>query len=120
MLPDRADTTATIEAAVTRATEYWGGPHDQEFVILAELQQQGIVIKRADLADMVEARIAIDWADQHADLTRYGLSDEADWFTRAEFIQQQRTEWLQPALARVVRRTWEQQQATRADQLQAA
>lgn len=120
MLPDRADTTAVVEEAVTQAAEYWGTEHDQEAALLAHLQQQGVQIKRNEFNELVEARIAVTWADQHADLSAYGWADNEDWPNRAEFIRQQRDEWYAPTLDRVVRRTREKWTATAADELQAA
>lgn len=119
MLPDRADTAAVIEEAVQQAAEYWGTPHDQEAALLAGLQQQGVQIKWHEFNELVEARIAITWADQHADLSRYDEADDCDWVTRAEFIRQQRDEWYTPTLTRVVNRTRDKWAATSAD-LQAA
>jgi hypothetical protein len=120
MLPDRADTTAIIEEAVTQAAEYWGTEHDQEAALLAALQQQGVHIKRNEFAELVEAKIAITWADQHADLSRYGWADNEDWPNRAEFIRQQREEWYAPTLDRVVCRTRETLTLTHIDDLAAA
>lgn len=105
MLPDRADTAAVVEEAVNKAAEYWGTPHDTEHTELNRLKLADIVITRQEFAELVEARIAIAWADQHADLSRYDGDDNCDWFTRAEFIRQQRDEWYVPTLARIVRRT---------------
>jgi hypothetical protein len=105
MLPDRADTAAVVTEAVNKAAEYWGTEFDTEHTELNKLHVADIVITRAEFQELVEARIAIDWADQHADLTRYGGSDNADWFTRSEFIREQREEWFGPIMHRVVTRT---------------
>ena len=121
MLPDRADTAAVVEEAAAKAAEYWGTEHDVEHTELNRLKLADIVITRQEFAELVEARIAINWADNHSDLTRYGWDeDEADWFTRAEFIRQQREEWYGPTLARIVRRTRDARQFETADTLQAA
>lgn len=113
--PDRADITAVVTEAVNRAAEYWNGPHDQEAVILAELHVADIRITRGQFAEMVEARIAISWADQHADLSRFGWPDDCDWFTRAEFIREQREEWLDATLRRVIEVTREARRFETAD-----
>ncbi|QKY78985.1 hypothetical protein Jinkies_37 [Arthrobacter phage Jinkies] len=105
MLPDRADTTAVVEQAVKNAAEYWGTEFDTEHAELNKLHVADVVITRQEFAELVEARIAVEWADNHADLSRYGGDDDCDWFTRAEFIRQQREEWIVPIMARVVRRT---------------
>jgi hypothetical protein len=121
MLPDRADTAAVVEEAAAKAAEYWGTEHDVEHQELNRLKLADIVITRQEFAELVEARIAVAYADSHADLTRYGWDDdEADWFTRAEFIRQQREEWIVPIMARVVRRTRDARQFEAADNLQAA
>ena len=120
MLPDRADTAAVVEEAAAKAAEYWGTEHDTEHTEHARIAAAGVVITRQEFAELVEARIAVAYADQHADLTRYGWDDdEADWFTRAEFIRQQREEWITPVMARVVRRTADKWEAVSID-LQAA
>ena len=105
MLPDRADTTAVVEAAVAKAAEYWGTEFDVEHEAFTELHLADVKITRHQFAELVEARIAIAWADMHADLSRYDGPDQADWFTRAEFIREQRAEWVEPIMATVVRRT---------------
>ena len=118
--PDRADITAVVTDAVKRAAEYWNGPHDIEAPLLAELTVADIQITRQQFAEMVEAKIAIDWADQHADLSRFGWPDDCDWTTRAEFIREQRDEWHDAILRGVVTRTATLRAARDADQLVAA
>jgi hypothetical protein len=103
--PDRADTAAVVTEAVDKAVEYWGTAHDEEALILARLHTNDIVITRGQFAEMVEAKIAINWADQHADLSKFGLPDECNWITRAEFIREQREEWFDAILNTVVTRT---------------
>ena len=105
MLPDRADTTALVNEAVAKAVEYWGTEFDVEHEALTGLHLADVVITRQQFAELVEARIAIAWADRHADLSRYDGPDAADWFTRAEFIREQRAEWVDPIIATVCRRT---------------
>jgi len=119
MLPDRADTTAVIEEAVTRAAEYWGTEFDVEHQAFQQLTLADVKITRQQFAELVEARIAIEWADNHSDLSRYGYEDDCDWFTRAEFIREQRAEWVTPILNAVARRTREAREFETAD-LQAA
>ena len=118
--PDRADTKALVEDAVNRAVEYWGTAHDEEAMILAELHIADVKITRGQFQEMVEARIAINWADQHADLSRFGWPDDCDWFTRAEFIREQREQWHDATLTTVVTRTREARRFETADQLAAA
>jgi len=113
--PDRADVKAVVEQAVDRAVEYWGTAHDEEAVILAELHVADIKITRGQFAELVEARIAISWADQHADLSRFGWPDNCDWFTRAEFIREQREEWFESTLRRVIVTTREARRFESAD-----
>jgi hypothetical protein len=113
--PDRADVKAIVEDAVNRAVEYWGTAHDEEAAILAELHVADVKITRGQLQEMVEAKIAIDWADQHADLSRFGWPDDCDWFTRAEFIREQREQWFESTLATVVTRTREARRFESAD-----
>lgn len=103
--PDRADVAAVVTEAVSRTAEYWNGPHDIEAQTLAQLVIADVQITRQQFAEMVEAKIAIDWADQHADLSRFGWSDACDWSTRAEFIREQREEWHDAILRTVVTRT---------------
>jgi hypothetical protein len=117
MLPDRADTIAIIEEQVAKAAEYWGTEFDVEHNAYNELILADVKITRQQFAELVEAKIAIQWADQHADLSRYGLEDECDWFTRAEFIREQRAEWVEPILATVARRTREAREFENADRL---
>jgi len=105
--PDRADTKAVLTEAITRAVEYWGGPHDEEVVILAELRVADVVITNAQFKELVESTIAIDWADNHADLSRYGWPDNCNWFTRSEFIRQQREHWFDPTMRAVISATRE-------------
>jgi hypothetical protein len=105
--PDRADTTAVIEEAVTRAAEYWAGPHDVEHVVFAELLAADVKITRNQFHELVESKIALDWADSHDDLSRYGWPDACNWFTRSEFIRQHRDEWYTPTLRAVVSATRE-------------
>lgn len=118
--PDRADVKAVVEQAVDRAVEYWGTAHDEEAVILAELHVADIKITRGQFQEMVEAKIAINWADDHADLSRFGWPDDCDWFTRAEFIREQREEWLDSTLATVITRTREARRFETADLAAAA
>ena len=118
--PDRADVKAVIEQAVDRAVEYWGTAHDEEAVILAELHVADVQISRGQFEEMVEAKIAINWADQHADLSRFGWPDNCDWTTRAEFIREQREEWFESTVRTVVARTRAVREARDADQLVAA
>jgi hypothetical protein len=118
--PDRADIAAVVTEAVTRAAEYWNGPHDVEAQTLAELTIADVQITRQQFAEMVEAKIAIDWADQHADLSRFGWPDDCDWTTRAEFIREQREEWHDAIVKTVVARTRAVRAARDADQLVAA
>lgn len=113
--PDRADVKAVVEAAIDRAVEYWGTAHDEEAVILAELHVADIKITRGQFQEMVEAKIAVNWADAHADLSRFGWGDDCDWFTRAEFIREQREEWLDSTLATVITRTREARRFETAD-----
>jgi hypothetical protein len=120
MLPDRADTTAIVEEAVNKAVEYWGTEFDVEHTAYNELILADIKIARQQFAELVEARIAIHWADNHADLSRYDGPDNADWFARAEFIREQRAEWVDPIIASVCRRTRDARQFETADLLQAA
>lgn len=115
MLPDRADTAAVVEEAVQKAAEYWGTEFDTEHTELNRLKLADIVITRQEFAELVEAKIAIQWADNHADLSRYGWADDEDWFNRSEFIRQQRDEWYAPTLARIVRRTRDARQYETAD-----
>jgi hypothetical protein len=103
--PDRADTVAVIEDAITRAVEYWGTPHDIEAVVFAELLAADVKITRGQFQELVESKLAIAWADQHADLSRYGLQDDCNWFTRHEFIREQREDWYAPTLRAVVAAT---------------
>jgi hypothetical protein len=103
--PDRADTAAVVTEAVDRAAEYWNTEFDEEAMILARLHLADVVITRQQFAEMVEAKIAISWADQHADLSRFGLPDDCNWITRAEFIREQREGWFDAILAVVVSRT---------------
>lgn len=117
MLPDRADTVAVIETAVQKAVEYWGTEFDVEHTAYNDLILADVKITRQEFAELVEARIAVAWADQHADLSRYDLEDSCDWFTRAEFIRQQREEWIAPITNRVVRRTRDARQFETADTL---
>lgn len=118
--PDRADVAAVVTEAVSSAAEYWNGPHDIETKTLAQLVISDVQITRQQFAEMVEARIAIDWADQHADLSRFGWSDACDWSTRAEFIREQREQWHDAILKSVVARTAAVRAARDADQLVAA
>lgn len=113
--PDRADTAAVVTEAVDKAVEYWGTAHDEEALILARLHTHDVVITRQQFAEMVEARIAINWADNHADLSRFGLDDECDWITRAEFIKEQRDDWFDAILTTVIARTLTARAATCAD-----
>jgi len=117
MLPDRADTTAIVEEAVNKAVEYWGTEFDVEHTAYNELILADVKITRQQFAELVEARIAIHWADQHADLSRYGGPDNCDWFTRAEFIREQRAEWTEPIKHTVCRRTRDARQFETADTL---
>jgi hypothetical protein len=117
--PDRADTTAIVEDAVAKASEYWGTEFDVEHEAFRSLVLADVKITRQQFAELVEAKIAIEWADNHADLTRYGGPDDCDWFARAEFIREQRAEWVEPILATVCRRTRDARQFETAD-LQAA
>ncbi len=103
--PDRADTAAVIEEAVDRAAKYWGGPHDIEAVIFAKLLADDVKITRGQFQELVESSIAIDHADNHADLSRFGWPADCNWFTRAEFIRQQREEWYAPIMSAVVTAT---------------
>jgi hypothetical protein len=103
--PDRADTAAVVTEAVDKAVEYWGTAHDEEALILARLHLADVKITRQQFAEMVEAKIAINWADRHADLSRFGLPDDCNWFTRSEFIREQREEWFDAILTTVVTRT---------------
>jgi hypothetical protein len=103
--PDRADTVAVITEAITRAVEYWGGPHDEEVVILAELRVADIIITNGQFKELVESTIAMQWADSHADLSRYGWPDNCNWFTRHEFIRQQREQWYDPTMRAVISAT---------------
>ena len=105
--PDRADTKAVLTEAITRAVEYWGGPHDEEVVILAELRVADVVITNGQFKELVESTIAITWADSHADLSRYGWPDNCNWFTRSEFIRQQREHWFDPTMRAVISATRE-------------
>lgn len=121
MLPDRANTAAVVDEAVTKAAEYWNTEFDVEQEAFTELTLADVRITRHQFAELVEARIAIEWADRHADLTRYGGGDNEDWFARAEFIREQRDEWVDPIMAAVVRRTRDARQFETADaELQAA
>lgn len=103
--PDRADTEKTLRTAVTRAVEYWGGPHDEEVLILAELRTADIKITNGQFRELVESTIATDWANDHADLSRYGWNDACNWYTRSEFIRQQREHWFDPTLRAVLSAT---------------
>lgn len=103
--PDRADTTAVIEEAITRAAEYWGGPHDVEALVFAELLAADVKITRGQFHELVESKIALTWADSNADLSRFGWPDSCNWFTRSEFIRQQRAEWYDPTLRAVISAT---------------
>lgn len=118
--PDRADTKAVITEAVDQAVEYWGGPYDEEALILARLHLADVVITRQQFAEMVEAKLAINWADSNADLSRFGWPDDCDWTARAEFIREQREEWLDATLATVVTNTRTVRAARDADHLVAA
>lgn len=108
--PDRADTTAVLHEAITRAVEYWGTIHDEEVVILAELRVADIKITNGQFKELVESTIAVQWADSHADLSRYGWPDDCSWFTRHEFIRQQREDWYGPTLRAVLSATREPRQ----------
>jgi hypothetical protein len=103
--PDRADTVAVLTEAITRAVEYWGGPHDEEVVILSELRVADVKITNGQFKELVESTIAMQWADSHADLSRYGWPDNCNWFTRSEFIRQQRDQWFDPTMRAVVSAT---------------
>lgn len=103
--PDRADTTAVLTEAITRAVEYWGTEHDEEVVILSELRVNDVIITNGQFKELVESTIAIAWADNHADLSRYGWPDNCNWFTRHEFIRQQREHWFDPTLKAVISAT---------------
>jgi hypothetical protein len=118
--PDRADVAAVVTEAVNRAAEYWGGPHDIEVVVFAELTVADIQITRGQFQEMVEAKIAIDWADNHADLSQWDLGDACDWTTRAEFIREQREGWHDAILKTVVNRTRTARAARDADALPVA
>jgi hypothetical protein len=118
--PDRADTAAVVEEAVTKAAEYWGTEFDVEHEAFNQLTLADIKITRHQFAELVEARIAIHWADNHADLSRYDGPDQADWFTRAEFIREQRAEWTEPIMNTVIRRTRDARQFETADALMVA
>lgn len=103
--PDRADTITVIEEAVARAAEYWGGPHDVEAVEHATLLAADVKITARQFAELVESTIAIQHADQHADLSRYGWPDNCNWWTRSEFIRQQRDQWYDPTMRAVISAT---------------
>jgi hypothetical protein len=118
--PDRADVAAVVTEAVNRAAEYWGTPHDIEAVVFAELTVADIKITRGQFQEMVEAKIAIDWADNHADLSQWDLADNCDWTTRAEFIREQRDGWHDAILKTVVARTNAARAAADADALAVA
>lgn len=120
MLPDRADTIAVVEEAVTQAVDYWNTPNDEEQLLLARLGKQGVVITQQQFGVMVEARIAMTHADNHEDLTAWGLPDNCDWVTRVEFIHEQRVEWYDPAMKAVVTATRERHEATAADEANGA
>ena len=113
--PDRADTAAVVTEAVKRAAEYWGTEFDEEALAYAGLISADIQITRQQFAEMVEAKIAIDWADQHADLSRFGWPDDCDWITRAEFIREQREQWHDAILKTAVTRTTTMRAARDAD-----
>ncbi|QDK01913.1 hypothetical protein SEA_VIBAKI_32 [Arthrobacter phage Vibaki] len=103
--PDRADTVAVIEEAITRAAEYWGGPHDVEALEFAKLIEADVVITSRQFQELVESKIAFEYADQHADLSRFGWPDNCSWFTRSEFIRQHREQWYDPTMRAVLSAT---------------
>ena len=80
---------AIVNRAADQALEYWGTPHDQEDQILRDLLAKGIIANRVAFAEVVEAKIAADWARNGNDLIGYGYAGHVDRQTRALFIEQQ-------------------------------
>ena len=80
---------ALISRAADQALEYWGLPQDQEGVILDRLARRGISIHPEQFREIVEAKIAADWARNGNDLVGYGYDGHVDHETRAFFIERQ-------------------------------